>query len=204
MKLLHIDSSFLGAASASRHLSAAVVAQWRLRNPDAEVVARDLAADPIPHLGEEALSMRGLNPSEPTPEIRHALALGEAALEEFLSATTVVIGAPMYNFGIPSQLKAWIDRIAVAGKTFTYTEQGPRGLAGGKNVIVASSRGGYYGAETPLAGIDFQERYLSAVLGFLGITDIRFVRAEGLNISPENRQRSIAAAERNVPQLLTA
>ena len=204
MKLLHIDSSALGAASASRRLSAAVVAQWRLHNPDGEIVARDLAANPIPHLGEEVLAMRGLNPGESTPEIRQALAIGAEALEEFLSADIVVIGAPIYNFGIPSQLKAWIDRLAVAGKTFTYTEAGPRGLAVGKTVVVASSRGGYYGPDTPLVAIDFQEKYLSAVFVFFGITDIRFVRAEGVNVSPENRETSLAAAERDVARSLAA
>ena len=204
MKLLHVDSSILGGASASRRLSAAVVAEWHSHNPTGEIVERDLAADPIPHLGEEVLSMRGLNPSEATPKIRHALAIGAKALEEFLAADVLVVGAPMYNFSIPSQLKAWIDRLAVAGKTFTYTEQGPRGLAGGKTVIIASSRGGYYGPETPLAIADFQEKYLSAVFGFFGITDIRLVRAEGVNISPENREKSIAAAERDIPRLLAA
>lgn len=147
--------------------------------------------------------MRGLNPSESTPEIRHALAIGAEASEEFLSAD-IVVGAPMYNLGIPSQLKAWIDRLAVAGKTFTYTEAGPRGLAGGKTVVKASSRGGYYGPDTPLVAIDFQGKYLSAVFGFFGITDIRFVRAEGVNVSPENREKSLGAAERDVAQLLAA
>jgi FMN-dependent NADH-azoreductase len=116
-------------------------------------------------------------------------------MAEFLAADVIVIGAPMYNFGIPSQLKAWIDRLAVAGKTFTYTPQGPKGLAGGKTIIVASSRGGYYGVGTPLAAIDHQENYLKSTFGFLGITDIRFVRAEGVNISPESKQEAIAAAE---------
>ncbi len=204
MKLLHVDSSILGAASASRRLSAAVVAQWRLHHPDGEIVVRDLAADPIRHLGGEVLTLQGLNPSEPTPEVRHALSVGAAAPEEFLAADVVVIGVPMYNFDIPSQLKAWIDRLAVAGKTFAYTEQGPRGLAGGKAVIIASSRGGYYGPETPLAAIDLQEKYLSTVFGFFGITDIGFLRAEGVNISPENREQSIKAAERDVVQLVAA
>ena len=204
MKLLHVDSSTLGAASASRRLSAAVVAQWKMQNPDGEIVSRDLAADPLAHLGGEVLTMRGLNPSEPTPEVRHTLSMGVAALDEFLSAEIVVIGAPMYNLGIPSQLKAWIDRLAVAGKTFTYTEQGPRGLAGGKTLIIASSRGGFYGPRTPLAVIDFQEKYLSAVFGFFGITDIRFLRAEGLNISPEDREQSIEMAERDALRLFAA
>ncbi|MFC5343421.1 FMN-dependent NADH-azoreductase (plasmid) [Brevundimonas staleyi] len=204
MKLLHINSSILGAASASRRLSAAVVAQWRLQHPDGEVVTRDLAAAPLAHLGGEIMAMRGMDPSEPSPEVRHALAIAAEVMEEFLSADVVVVGAPMYNFGIPSQLKAWIDRLAVPGKTFTYTEQGPRGLAGGKTVIVASSRGGYYGDGTPLAAIDFQEKYLSAVFGFFGITDIRFLRAEGVNISPENRRQAIEAAERDAPQLVVA
>jgi FMN-dependent NADH-azoreductase len=134
-------------------------------------------------------------PKSAHPEIRRELTVGANAMAEFLAADVIVIGAPMYNFGIPSQLKAWIDRLAVAGKTFAYTPQGPKGLVGGKTIIVASSRGGYYGAGTPLAAIDHQENYLRSTFGFLGITDIRFVRAEGVNVSPETKQQAIAAAE---------
>lgn len=179
MKLLHIDSSALGKHSVSRGLTAAIVAQWLRKHPGTEVAYRDLAARPLPHwapAGDAA-----------DPAVRE----GNAALDEFLAADVVVIGAPMYNFNIPSQLKAWIDRILVAGRTFRYTASGPEGLAGGKKVIVASARGGIY---TAMPQADFQEAYLRHVLGFIGITDVAFVRAEGLNISPETKAEAIRSA----------
>jgi FMN-dependent NADH-azoreductase len=204
MNLLHVDSGILGASSVSRHLSGAAVAQWRERHPEANIVYRDLVSDPIDHLTGDLLAAQRIDPGQHSTAMRHALAVSERVLDEFLAADVVVIGAPMYNFGIPSQLKAWIDRLAVAGKTFRYTEKGPLGLAGGKTVIVASSRGGFYGVDSPLNAIDHQEKYLSTIFGFFGITDIRFLRAEGVNVSVEQRQKAIAAAERNVVQLLAA
>jgi FMN-dependent NADH-azoreductase len=122
-------------------------------------------------------------------------------VQEFLDADVVVIGAPMYNFTISSQLKAWIDRVSVAGKTFRYTEQGAEGLAGGRTVIIASTRGGLYGAETPAAAADFQEPYLRCVFGFLGVSDLRFVRAEGLAYGPDARQAALDAALASAPAL---
>jgi FMN-dependent NADH-azoreductase len=118
-----------------------------------------------------------------------------AVLEEFLAADTIVLGVPMYNFSLPSQLKAWIDRIAIAGKTFRYTAEGPEGLAKGKKVIIVSTRGGHYSAG-PAAVMDHQESYLRSVLGFLGITDIEIVRAEGLNLSADSKVEAISEAER--------
>jgi FMN-dependent NADH-azoreductase len=131
-----------------------------------------------------------------------AVALGNQMLEDFLAADIVVIGAPMYNFGIPSQLKAWIDRIAVAGKTFRYGANGPEGLAGGKRVIIASSRGGMY-VEGPFAAFDHQETYLRAVFGFIGVTDLTFVRAEGVAISPENKEQALKSAQSSIPSIVT-
>jgi FMN-dependent NADH-azoreductase len=157
MKLLHVDSGILGAASVSRRLSAAAVAQWRDQHPETIVVYRDLVSDPVDHLTGELLAARNTNPSQHPPAVRQALAVGEKVLDEFLAADVVVVGAPMYNFGIPSQLKAWIDRLAVAGKTFAYTAKGPVGLVEGKTVIIASSRGGFYGPNSPLNVIDHQE-----------------------------------------------
>ena len=127
---------------------------------------------------------------------------GNALVEELLAADVVVIGAPMYNFGISSQLKAWIDRIAVAGKTFRYTENGVEGLAKGKQVIIASSRGGVY-VEGPFAAFDHQETYLRAVLGFIGVTDLTFVRAEGVAISPENKEQALKSAQSSIPSVIT-
>lgn len=204
MRLLHIDSGILAENSVSRRLSAAVVARWRRQVPDLAVTYRDLASDPIDHLSGSFLMAQSIDPSRHTAALQRDLAVSGAALEEFLAADVVVIGAPMYNFSIPSQLKAWIDRIAVRGKTFRYTDNGPEGLAGGKTVIVASSRGGFYGPETPRAAIDHQEPYLRAVLGFLGITDVQFVRAEGVNISPEHKQEAIVVAEREIAGLRAA
>ncbi|HET8899167.1 MAG TPA: NAD(P)H-dependent oxidoreductase [Rhodanobacteraceae bacterium] len=180
MNLLHIDSSALGAQSISRQLSAAVVAHWRRHHPNAQVRYRDLAAAPVPHW-------------LPTADGRAPDLLGRALLDEFLAADVVVVGAPMYNFGIPSQLKAWIDRLAVPGETFRYTAQGPQGLAGGKRIIVASSRGGLY-SNGAAAATDFQEPYLRTVFGFFGIRDVEFIRAEGVALGVEQRQQAIEAA----------
>lgn len=181
MKLLHIDSSILGGHSASRALGAAVVAARKAADPAVEVIYRDLAASPLPHLSGGSLAKA--DPAE--------AAAAEQVMQEFLDADVVVIGAPMYNFGIPSTLKAWIDRLAVAGRTFRYNEQGmAEGLAGGKQVVVASSRGGFHQG----SAMDFQEPYLRHIFGFMGIDDVAFVRAEGLAVSPEQREASMQAA----------
>ena len=197
MKLLHIDASILGQNSVSRPLSAAIVRRLREAHPHIEVNYTDLGAEPIGHLtGAHLAAAQGASPQ--SPSLLEDLARGRKALEQFLAADIIVIGAPMYNFSVSSQLKAWIDRIAVAGKTFRYTPQGPEGLAGGKKVIVASSRGGFYGAGSPAAFLDHQESYLR---GIFGITDLAFVRAEGVNISAEQRQQAIAAATVAVARL---
>ncbi|PKV12279.1 FMN-dependent NADH-azoreductase [Xanthomonas prunicola] len=180
MKLLHLDSSALGVNSISRELSAAIVEQQHRLYPEAEVTYRDLDRDPIPHLTSQTLAQT--DPAE--------AAAAEAVMQQFLQADVIVIGAPMYNFAIPSTLKAWIDRIAVAGRTFQYTANGPEGLAGGKRVIIASARGGIYAEPTN----DFQEPYLRQVFGFLGIHDVSFVRAEGVAYSPQHRADALASA----------
>ena len=193
MKLLHVDASILGESSVSRQLSAAVVARLRQAHPDLAVTYYDLGAEPIGHLtGAHLAAAQGLFAENPS--LQQDMARGQQALEDFLGADIVVVGAPMHNFLVSSQLKAWIDRLAVAGKTFRYTEKGPQGLAGGKKVIVASSRGGFYGPDTPAAALDHQETYLRGIFGFFGITDIAFVRAEGVNVSADQRKASIAAA----------
>lgn len=192
MKLLHVDSSILGGNSVSREITAAVVAQLKAVVPGLTVVAEDLAAAPLAHLSSAHLAAaQGAVPEDAA--LQADFARGQKALEDFLAANIVVVGAPLYNFGVPSQLKAWIDRIAVAGKTFRYTEKGPEGLAGGKTVIIVSSRGGIY-SEGPAAALEHQESYLKTVFGFLGITNIKIIRAEGVNLGPEPRQRAIASA----------
>lgn len=193
MKLLHVDASILGESSVSRQLSAAVVARLRRSYRDLTVTRYDLGAEPLGHLTGSHLAARGGVAAE-SGSLREDVARGQRALEDFLDADIVVIGAPMYNFSVSSQLKAWIDRLAVAGRTFRYTEKGVQGLAAGKKIIVASSRGGFYGPESPTAALDHQETYLRHIFGFFGITDISFVRAEGVNVSAEQRTAAIAAA----------
>ncbi|KRA71715.1 FMN-dependent NADH-azoreductase [Caulobacter sp. Root656] len=200
MKLLHIDSSILGAGSVSRTLSAAIVAAQTAQHPGLEIVRRDLAAQPLDHLtGAHLAAGQGATPENAA--VAADIASGQAAIDEFLAADIVVIGAPMYNFSISSQLKAWIDRVAVAGRTFRYTENGPEGLAGGKTVIIASSRGGYYGEGAPAAGLDHQETYLKGLFGFLGVTDLRFIRAEGVALGEEARGKSLEAARGEILKL---
>lgn len=197
MKLLHIDSSVLGDNSVSRRLSAATVASLRRKNPGLEVTYRDLAAEPVAHFSGTLLAAFGATPDSWSAEQQKDVAHGGAALEEFLAADIVVIGAPMYNFTVSTQLKAWIDRLAVVGKTFRYTEKGAEGLAGGKKVIIVSTRGGIY-STGPAAAADHQEPYLRTMLGFFGITDIEVIRAEGLALGAEQKQQAIDAAERQI------
>jgi FMN-dependent NADH-azoreductase len=193
MKLLHIDSSISRETSVSRQLSAAIVQALAAAAPDLEIVRRDLDADPIPHLDSRLLP--AIRPDITAgPATGATDDKGTAALDEFLGADIVVIGAPMYNFTIPSQLKAWLDRIIVAGKTFSYGATGAKGLAGGKKVIIASSRGGLYAPGMPQQAFDFQETYLRAVFGFIGINGIEIVRAEGVAYGPEQRDAAMRAA----------
>jgi FMN-dependent NADH-azoreductase len=192
MKLLHIDSSVLGPHSVSRQVSAAIVDRLRQATPSLDVVYRDLTQTPLAHLsGSHLAAAQGAPaPAELAPD----LAASAAVLNEFLDADIVVIGAPMYNFTIPSQLKAWIDRVLVAGKTFKYDASGAQGLAGGKRVIVAISRGGYYGAGTPAAVGEHLETYLRWVFGFMGITNPEFIFADGIQVGPEHREKALAGA----------
>lgn len=194
MKLLHIDSAITGDNSVSRQLSAAIVARLKDEVAGLEVVYRDLNAAPIGHLSGATFAAQAKDPSARTPQEAKDVTDGADALEEFMSADIVVIGAPMYNFALPTQLKAWIDRVAVAGKTFRYTENGPVGLAGGKRVIVASARGGFYDG-TAMAALDHQESYLRTVFAFMGINEIEIVRAEGVATGPDNRASAITKAK---------
>lgn len=186
MRLLHLDSSIMGEGSASRAISAAVVERLRETSPEFEVTYRDLAAEPIPHM---------------TLDTFLKLESGDD-VQQFLDADVVVIGAGFYNFTIPSQLKAWIDRIAVKGKTFTYGESGPIGLAAGKRVIIALARGNVYGAASPYAAYEHAETLLRSVFGFVGV-DVEFIIAEGLGRGEDERRAAIDAAlaqAREMPQ----
>jgi FMN-dependent NADH-azoreductase len=193
MKVLHIDSSILGANSVSRQISGAIVAQISKSDPAIEVSYHDLAMNPLGHLaGDHLAAAQGAVPE--AKSMIDDIAAGQAALRAFLAADIVVIGAAMYNFTIPSQLKAWVDRILVAGQTFRYTAEGPEGLAAGKRVIVAVARGGFYSPGMPSAANEYVERYLRAVFGFIGVTDLEFVVAEGVQMGPEFRTKAVEGA----------
>jgi FMN-dependent NADH-azoreductase len=180
--ILRIDSSITGENSVSRQITSRIVEQQLAARPDAQVIDRDLVANPIAHLTLDQFA-------------------DASVLDEFLAADTVVVGAPMYNFTLPSQLKAWIDRLAVNGRTFRYTAEGvPQGLAGPKRVIIALSRGGYYGAEQGNADFEHLESYLKAFFGFIGIVP-EFVRADGINLGPEVKAKSVENALREVDLL---
>jgi FMN-dependent NADH-azoreductase len=172
--ILHIDASINGENSASRAISRSIVDQLTLERGGADVTYRDLAAEPLPHLTLAAFA-------------------DTSVLDEFMSADTVVVGAPMYNFTLPTQLKTWIDRIVIAGTTFRYTANGPEGLATGKRVIVALARGGFYNAGSPASALEHLETYLRGIFNFIGI-EPEFVAADGLAVSPEQREQSIKGA----------
>ena len=174
MTILHINSSINGEQSASRAISGSIVDQLRASNPQVQVVVRDLVTEPLPHLTLDAFA-------------------DSSILDEFLASDTIVIGAPMYNFTLPTQLKAWLDRILIAGKTFRYTESGPEGLVKGKRVIIAVARGGFYDQGSPASALEHVETYLRGVFNFIGI-EPGFVAADGLAIGPEQRETSIRQA----------
>ncbi|WP_447919008.1 FMN-dependent NADH-azoreductase [Achromobacter aegrifaciens] len=200
MKLLHVDASILNEQSVSRQLTAAIAQRLTQATPGLQVVRADLVTQPVAHLSAaEFLAFRGVEPQDGDTKL--AVARNASLLDDFLAADIVVIGAPMYNFTLPTQLRAWLDRLAVPGKTFQYSESGVEGLAKGKRIIVASSRGGLYGEGAPAAFLDHQETYLRGFFGFLGVTDIVFVRAEGLAISPESRSAAIEAATAQIETL---
>jgi FMN-dependent NADH-azoreductase len=187
MNFLHIDSSILGSNSVTRHLSALAVERLLARHPGAHIERRDLGKAPIDHLSGADLAERGK--------------IIDPVLAQFKAADVIVIGSPMYNFTISSQLKAWIDRIAVAGETFAYSPQGPKGLAGRKRVIVLTGRGSSM-LDARYDGFDYQEPYLRTLFRFLGISNVTFVHAQGMALAPDARPAAIAAAEAEIERLL--
>ncbi|MDB6051923.1 MAG: azoR 1 [Pseudomonas sp.] len=201
MKLLHLDSSILGDHSASRQLSTSVVQAWKAVETDGQVIYRDLAKDALGHFDAATLAAGG-TPSEGRDAAQQAeVDNNEAILQEFLGADIVVIGAPMYNFTLPTQLKAWIDRISVAGRTFAYDENGPKGLCGGKKIIIVSTSGGLH--EGQPSGVA-HEGYLKLLFGFLGITDLQFVFAHGLAYGDEPRANAMTSAQKQIAETVFA
>lgn len=201
MKVLHIDSSILGDHSASRQLSRSVVQAYQATHVDSQVIYRDLASDALSHFSAATLAAAGTPAEGRDAAQQQEVDANEAILQEFLDADVVIVGAPMYNFTIPSQLKAWIDRITVAGRTFRYSEAGPEGLCGGKKVIVVSTSGGLHAGQPTGAG---HEELLKALFAFIGVTDLQFVRAHGLAYGEEPRANAMSAAQQHIEQNLFA
>lgn len=201
MKLLHIDSSILGDHSASRQLTRAAVAAFTAGQPTTEVVYRDLASEPLSHFSAATLAAAGTPEEARDAAQKQELASNEATLQQFLDADVLVIGAPMYNFSVPSQLKAWIDRILVAGRTFRYSETGAQGLCVGKKVIIVSTSGGIHSGQVSGVGHD---DYLKVTFGFIGVTDVTFVTAEGLAYGDEPRANAMASAHAQIENGLFA
>jgi FMN-dependent NADH-azoreductase len=194
MKLLHIDSSVLDAQSVSRQLTAEVVAEWRRVHPDTTVDYLDLAVDAPSHFDIHSLGAKTGAQAQPTERQAYENEVSERLVSQFLAADVVVVGAPLYNFSVPTQLKAWLDRLAQKGRTFTYTDKGPVGLAGDKTVIVVSTRGGMYSTSEGGRAAEHQESYLKVMFGFFGITDVRIVRAEGLAMGEAAKAAAIGSA----------
>ena len=196
--LLQINASIQGESGQSSQLANRFVAAWRTQHPEGRVVRRDLAADPVPHLTAERFGAF-LTAPEQRSDAQHAIAnYSDTLIEELRRADVIVLGLPMYNFGIPSQLKAYFDHIARAGHTFRYTAQGPVGLLGGKKVYAFAARGGLYAG----APLDTQTPYVRDFLGFLGIRDVEFVFAEGLAIDAQRRDSALNAARAQIDGLL--
>ncbi|NIG76422.1 FMN-dependent NADH-azoreductase [Klebsiella sp. Ap-873] len=199
--ILHIDTSVLGGYSVSRQLSAEIVSRQKTLHPGATVIYRDLVQSPAQHLSDKHIAaFQGAEVTD--AELGADLAAGGAFIDDLFAADVIVIGVPMYNFSIPSQLKAWIDRVCVAGRTFQYGANGPEGLLPkGKKVFIASSRGGQYTGDSPAAFLEHQESYLKAVLGFIGLTDVTIIRAENLGRGDEAKSAAIADAKNQIASL---
>ncbi|MBR7621829.1 FMN-dependent NADH-azoreductase [Phenylobacterium sp. 20VBR1] len=198
-QVLVLNSSLSGEASVSRLLVAETVSQLVARDPAAKLVFRDLAETEIPHLNPRTVA--GVRATASTPAETKARALSDELIAELRAADTIVIGAPMYNFSIPSTLRTWFDHVLRAGETFSYSEAGPKGLLEGKRVIVVESRGGLY-SEGPAQALDFQEPYLRQLLGFIGLTDVTFVQAEKIGYGPDARAAAIEGAKARLADLI--
>ncbi len=195
--VLHINSSVRNTGSLSRQLGGEFIAKWQAAHPSDTIVTRDLAAAPVPHLNEQLIGAFFTPPDQRNADQAHALQASDALVDELLAADTIVIGAPMYNFSVTSGLKAWIDHIARVGRTFQYGANGPVGLVTGKKVYVFIASGGVY-SQGPAAGYDHLTTYLRAALGFLGMTDVTFIVAEGVSKGEEAVAAAIAKSRTDI------
>lgn len=199
--LLLVTSSLFGGQSKSTQVAREFVETWRRTRPGTQIIERSLAAESIPHLTLDALSALTTAADGRSPEQSASVAFADRLIEELEAADIVVLAAPMYNFSIPSTLKAWIDHVARAGRTFRYTAAGPEGLLKGKKVFIITGRGGFYTGDSPAKLLDFQEPYLRGVLGFLGLTDVSFIHVEGLKVSPEAAEQAVSRARESIAVL---
>jgi FMN-dependent NADH-azoreductase len=195
--ILVIESSHNGANSLSRKVTAETVAKLQEKYPGSTVTTRDLDKNPLPHLTGEVIAAFYTPPDSRTPALNEAIKLSDVATDELLAADIIVIGAPMWNFNIPSVLKAWVDHVARVGRTFAYSAVGPVGLAKGKTAYLALSRAGVY-SEGPMKQMDFHDTYLRSVLGFMGITDVHAIVAEGAAMGPDGPKNAMASAEQQL------
>jgi FMN-dependent NADH-azoreductase len=201
--ILYINSSIRNTGSVSRQLSSEFVEKLKATHAGTNVIARDLAARPVPHLDEAMMGAFFTPENQRTPEQAKIVGLSDELVAELLSADTVVIGAPMYNFSVSSTLKSWIDHVARAGVTFRYTDKGPEGMVTGKKVYIFTSRGGVY-STGPAKAMDFHETYLRAVLGFIGLTDIHFIHSEGLAMGDEAVNSAVNGSRNAMDALIAA
>jgi FMN-dependent NADH-azoreductase len=199
--LLLVTSSLFASQSKSGEIARELVEAWRRNHPGTTVVERDVSPATMPHLSLDALGALRTAPEQRSAEQVRSVAFGDGLIAELEAADTIMLAAPMYNFSIPSTLKAWIDHVARAGRTFRYTAAGPEGLLKGKKVFVVTGRGGFYSGDSPAKVFDFQEPYLRSVLGFLGLDDVTFIHVEGLNVSPEAAAQGFAHARERIATL---
>jgi len=203
-RLLFIKSSILGGDSKSSLVAGEFVENWLKKHPGSQIVTRDLGTDPISHLTVSHLAALQTPAEKRSAEQVQSVASADAMIAELEEADTIVIASPMYNFSISTNLRAWIDHVVRAGRTFRYTEEGrPEGLLKNKKVVVVTSRGGVY-SEGPLNAFDFQEPYLRTILGFIGLTNVTFIHVEGLRISADAAAKGIAKARAAIGDVLPA
>jgi FMN-dependent NADH-azoreductase len=191
--ILFVSSSPRGQNSYSQQIARRVVDDLKIANPAASVVVRNVARDPLPHVGEAFVSGMALQAEQRSPAEARAIAVSDALVDELIAADVLVLAVPMYNFGLPSAMKAWIDHVVRAGRTFSFTAQGPQGLLKNKKAVLVVSRGGIY-SEGPMQAFDFQENYLKSVLGFIGISEVEVVRVEGVAMGEEAVRAAMLAA----------
>lgn len=201
--ILHINSSIRSAGSVSRQLSSEFVSKWKASHPGDVVIERDLANDPVPHLTEQMMGAFFTPVDQRSQAQARIVDLADGLVEELIRADVIVLGAPMYNFSISSALKAWIDHVTRAGLTFSYSETGPVGLVTGKKVYLFTASGGIY-SEGPAQAMNFQETYLRAVLGFIGLTDVTVVRAEGLAMGEPSVDAALKQGRQAISELVAA